>query len=86
MGSLFNNGDRKKKDKKTKIYSILCLVKIPRKISVFKIAAQAFESGDFLNIFLRFLGFWGSFSNKKNCIDLGSQCTLTLFTMWFIFM
>ena len=27
-----------------------------------KIATQAFEAGDFLNIFLRFSGFWGSFS------------------------
>ena len=27
-----------------------------------KIAAQAFEAGDFLNIFLRFWGFSGSFS------------------------
>ena len=34
--------------------------------SVFlKIAAQAFEAGDFLNISLRFLGFWGSFCYKK---------------------
>ena len=35
------------------------------KISVLKIVARAFEAGDFLNIFLRFLGFWGSFSYKK---------------------
>ena len=27
-----------------------------------KIEAQAFEAEDFLNIFLRFLSFWGSFS------------------------
>ena len=27
-----------------------------------KIAAQAFQTGDFLNIFLTFLGFLGSFS------------------------
>ena len=26
--------------------------------------AEASEAGDFLNIFLRFLGFWGSFSYK----------------------
>ena len=31
-----------------------------------KIEAQAFEAGDFLNIFLRFWGFWSSFS-YKNC-------------------
>ena len=29
-----------------------------------KIATQAFEAGDFYSIFLMFLGFWGSFSNK----------------------
>ena len=34
------------------------------KINNFKIEAQAFEGGGFLNIFLRFLGFWGSFSYK----------------------
>ena len=39
-----------------------------------KIEAKAFEAGDFLNIFLRFWGFWGSFScknfsyKKKACI------------------
>ena len=27
---------------------------------VLKTAAQAFEAGDFLSIFLTFLGFWGS--------------------------
>ena len=42
------------------------------KPSFLKIAAQAFETGGFLNIFLRFWGFWGSFSyktfsNKKMC-------------------
>ena len=30
-----------------------------------KIAAQAFEAGDFLNIFLRFWGFSGSFSYNQ---------------------
>ena len=30
-----------------------------------KIATQAFEARDFFNIFLRFWGFWGSFSYKK---------------------
>ena len=30
-----------------------------------KIAAQAFKAGDFLSIFLRFLGFSGSFSYKN---------------------
>ena len=30
-----------------------------------KNAVQTFETGDFLNIFLRFWGFWGLFSCKK---------------------
>ena len=30
-----------------------------------KVAAQAFAPGEFINIFLRFLGFWGSFSIKS---------------------
>ena len=30
-----------------------------------KIVAQGFEAGNFLNIFLRFLVFWGSFSYKN---------------------
>ena len=33
-----------------------------------KIATQAFEAGDFYSIFLMFLGFWGSFSNKHFAI------------------
>ena len=36
-----------------------------------KIAAQSFEAGDFLNIFWRFYGSWGSLSyktfSKKKC-------------------
>ena len=35
------------------------------KSAYLKIAAQAFEGGDFLNIFLRFPGFWGTFSYKN---------------------
>ena len=31
-----------------------------------KIAAKAFEDGDFRNIFLSFRDFWGSFSNKNS--------------------
>ena len=31
-----------------------------------KITAQAFEAGDFLNIFLKFGGFRSSFSYKKS--------------------
>ena len=45
----------------------------------FKIAAQKFEAGDFLDIFLRFLGFPGSFSYenfsyKKNRLNKFCQC------------
>ena len=32
-----------------------------------KIATQAFEAGGFLNIFLRFWAFWGSFSYQNFC-------------------
>ena len=35
-----------------------------KKTVLLKIAAQTFEAGDFLNIFLRFWGFGGSFSYK----------------------
>ena len=37
-----------------------------------KIAAQAFETGNFLYIFLKFWRFGGSFSYKKACIPLDS--------------
>ena len=33
---------------------------------VLKVAAQAFEAADFLNIFLRFWGFCGTFSYQKD--------------------
>ena len=35
------------------------------KITFSKIAAQAFEAGDFLKLFLGFWGFWGSISYKN---------------------
>ena len=35
------------------------------KFTFLKIAAEAFETGDFLKIFLKFLGFWGSFSYQN---------------------
>ena len=38
---------------------------ICEKLVFLKIAAEAFEAGDFLNNFLRFLGFWGSFGYKN---------------------
>ena len=45
--------------------------------SVFlKIAAQASEAGDFLNIFLRFLGFWGSFSYQMFVIKKNVYCKI----------
>ena len=43
-----------------------------------KIVVQGFKAGDFLNMYLRFLGFLGSFSYKnvsnkrKTCIAEGS--------------
>ena len=45
--------------------------------SVFlKIAAQASEAGDFLNIFLRFLGSWGSFSYQMFVIKKNVYCKI----------
>ena len=47
---------------------------MPQKKSAFlETAAQAIDAGDILNIFLRFWGFWGSFSYKnvsyiKKCV------------------
>ena len=47
-------------------YAQLCyFYRALRKTSILRIAAEAFEAGDFLNHFLRFWGFWGSFSYKK---------------------
>ena len=43
-----------------KSYNLLNFVtfkEVSEKSLLLKIAAQAFEAGDFLNIFLRFLGF-----------------------------
>ena len=41
-----------------------------------KISAQSSEAGDFLNIFLRFFAFWGSFS-YKNFSYKKKTCTTT---------
>ena len=38
--------------------------KLKQKSAFLKISAQAFEAGDFLNIFFWFWGFWGSFSYR----------------------
>ena len=45
---------------KKKIKNLSSFVTL-KNLVFFKIAAQPFEVGDFLNIFLKFLGFWGSF-------------------------
>ena len=50
--------------KKPKIYFVT-FKEVYKKSTFLKIAAQTSEAGDFLNIFLRFLGFWGSFSHKN---------------------
>ena len=58
-----------------------------------KIAAQTFAAGDSLNIFLRCLGFWGSFSYnifsyKKACmlirskINVSKGLQITNFKLW----
>ena len=47
------------------IPSILLILKCSRETECFE-ATKAFGTGDFLNIFLRFEGFWGSFSDKNN--------------------
>ena len=44
------------------------------------IAAQAFEAGDFLNIFLKFCGFWGSFPYKKTFLYKKTCTTLSMAT------
>ena len=53
-----------------------------------KIEAQAFEAGDFLNIFLRFWDFWGSFSYKnisykKTCV---ASAIVSFFLLNFLFL
>ena len=45
---------------------------LKEKLAFLKIAAQVFEAEDFFNIFLRFLGFRGSFSYKKS-VSLGRK-------------
>ena len=46
------------------MYSILSLLRRQEKSTFLKIAVQAFQARDFLYIFVRFLGFWDSFSYK----------------------
>ena len=53
-----NNGDRKEFEiKKQKFTQSGKFQRAVGKLSIFKIEAQAFGTGDFLNIFLRFFGF-----------------------------
>ena len=47
-------------EKKQKFTQFLAFKELYEKSVFLKISAQAFEAGDLLNIFLRFLGFWGS--------------------------
>ena len=51
--------------KKPNLLNFVIFKELKEKSAFLKIAGQASEAGDFLNIFLRFLGFWGSFSYKK---------------------
>ena len=67
-GTNINNGDRKEFQIRKKSYHFLSLVtfkELQEKSTFLKIVNQAFEFGDFLNIFLMFLGSWGSFSYKN---------------------
>ena len=50
------------KQNKLKVQRKHC--QIFEKLEFLKITAQAFEAGDLPNIFVRFWGFWGSFSYK----------------------
>ena len=54
---------------------------LKEKLAFLKFAAQVFEAEDFFNIFLRFLGLWGSFSDKKKCV-IGTQIILHLYKIW----
>ena len=53
------------KKKNENLLNFVIFKELQEKSAFLKIAAQAFEAGDFLNIFFRFLGFWGSFSYKN---------------------
>ena len=50
--------------KKLNLLNFVTFKELWEKTTFLKISAQAFEAGDFLNVFLRFLGFWDSFSSK----------------------
>ena len=55
------------------------LLKRYEKSAFLKIAAQAFEAGDFLNIFLRFWGFSGTFLIKNFLIKKPCSNSQNLF-------
>ena len=48
-----------------KCFNFVTFKELKEVLMFLKIADQAFEAGDFLNIFLRFWAFWGSFSYKN---------------------
>ena len=50
-------------------YLILWFPRITGKSVFLEITASTFEAGNFLNIFLWFWDFWGSFSYKKFLIE-----------------
>ena len=51
--------------KMLKCFNFVTFKELKEVLMFLKIADQAFEAGDFLNIFLRFLGFWGFYSSKN---------------------
>ena len=57
-----NNGDQK--ELYIKKLNFVTFKEPQEKSAFLEIAAHTFEAGDFLNIFLRYLGFWGSVSYK----------------------
>ena len=55
------------------MFNFVTLKEFSEKSMFLKIAAQEFEVGDFLNIFLKFCSFWSTFSFKifliKKCLQ-----------------
>ena len=54
-----------KQEKMLNLLDFVTFKELKEKFMFLKIAAQTFEAGDFLNIFLRFWCFWVSFSYRK---------------------
>ena len=66
-GTTIRNEDRKRILNKKIVKNLLNFVtfkELKNQSAFLKIVDQAFEAGDFLNIFLKFRGFWGSFSHN----------------------